>query len=125
MARTRCTDPMRKLQRAQCTLLKALEQLQSKVTGLPANENTQRISETPVIFTMRSRHLLGVSWDVNYHDFTAQYEAVRQMIAEHPLDVTARWSRIRSAGQIEQGGKKLPLHPTVIKNIDQLLGVGN
>lgn len=110
-----------KIRSAQTALEEAVSELTVSIGDLPDNPDIVRRSSHPSVFAVNSKDL-GSIWSPEYHDFKVQYEAIREGITKHPLDVLEWWDGVRDSGKIKtREGTALVLHPDVIKHVDALI----
>lgn len=110
-----------KIRLAQRVLEEAVSELSTSIGDLPDNPNIVRRASNPSVFTASSKDL-GSVWSPEYYDFRIQYEAIREGISKHPLDVLEWWEDVRDSGKIKtREGTALVLHPDVIKHVDALI----
>ena len=108
-----------KIRSAQLALEEVVSELAVSIGDLPDNPNIVRRASQPSVFTSKD---LGSVWSPEYYDFRIQYEAIREGITQHPLNVLEWWDGVRDSGKVKTSdGSVLVLHPDVIKHVDDLI----
>jgi hypothetical protein len=104
--------------------LKAIElrkKIADKILGLPDNPNIKQRDGKG--FIVSSASLMSTLWNVAYHDFKLQYQAVVKELAASPVENTVQvLSRIVDTGFVQESKtNRFRLHPDVIKHLKELL----
>ena len=108
---------------------KLVDALCDKIAELPENDRIQEIPNESGIrmFVMRAKDLGGV-WSPHYHQFKNQYEELIDVFKHTRVEnILDRWREIKKDGYILQKScqgcsNRYPIHPEVIKYVDEVLG---